>query len=198
MDRKKLTRFLWISLSGLICLCVLVFIGVTAAVIDQGTSTMNKVATSYMESMSIQIQNHFDTLVDMRMTQVRGITQAVEPETVEMLDETAIQRLTASGDLRGFTHLFLYDTEGNAVIIYGDPVEVENRDHFLTAMNNGQTLVTIGTEADGSSVLLYGLSVATRIPWAIRCRTGESVLPWWWDFRWRSSARPFPWEQIPL
>ncbi len=74
MDRKKLTRFLWISLSGLICLCVLVFIGVTAAVIDQGTSTMNKVATSYMESMSIQIQNHFDTLVDMRMTQVRGIT----------------------------------------------------------------------------------------------------------------------------
>ena len=159
MDRKKLTRFLWISLSGLICLCVLVFIGVTAAVIDQGTSTMNKVATSYMESMSIQIQNHFDTLVDMRMTQVRGITQAVEPETVEVLDETAIQRLTASGDLRGFTHLFLYDTEGNAVIIYGDPVEVENRDHFLTAMNNGQTLVTIGTEADGSSVLLYGLSV---------------------------------------
>lgn len=159
MDKKKLARFLWVSLSGLICLCILVFIGVTAAVIGQGATTMNKVATSYMEGMSVQIQNHFDTLVEMRMAQVKGITQAVEPETLESLDETAIRRLTATGNLRGFTHLFLYDTEGNAVTVYGNPVEVENKEHFLTAMNNGETLVTIGTEADGSVVLLYGLSV---------------------------------------
>ena len=159
MERKKLIRFLWISFSGLIALCVLVFIGVTAAVIGQGTETMNKVATSYMEGMSIQIQNHFDTLVEKRMAQVRGITQVVDPQTVETLDETVIGELTAAGELREFTHLFLYDTEGNAVTIYGEPVEVENQEHFLTAMNNGETLVTVGTEADGSMMLLYGLSV---------------------------------------
>lgn len=160
MDGKKKTiRFLWATLTGLIILCVIVFSGVTVSVIRQGTSTMNEVATTYMEGMSQQIQNHFDTLVEMRISEIKAITQAVNPETVDELDETAVQRLTSVGSLRGFTHLFLYDTDGNDTTIYGNPVEVENKDDFLSAMNSGKTLVTIGQEEDGSIVLLYGLSV---------------------------------------
>lgn len=158
-SKKKTIRFLWVSLISLIVLCVVVFATVTFRVIRQGTDTMNTVATTYMEGMSRQIQRHFDTLVNMRIAQIRGIPQAVDPATVEALDDTVIRRLTSVGKLREFTHLFLYDTEGEATVVYGEAVEVENKEYFLTAMNKGQTLVTIGREADGSLVLLYGLSV---------------------------------------
>ncbi len=156
---RKTIRFLWISLTILVIICIVVFGSVTFSVIGQGTDTMNQVATTYMEGMSQQTQKHFDTLVRMRIAQVNAITQAVQPETVKELDETAVRRLTAVGALRHFTHLFLYDTDGNTAMIYGNPVEVENKEDFLSAMNGGQTLVTIGREADGSIVLLYGLSV---------------------------------------
>ncbi len=160
MNRSRKTiRFLWGSLAVLIILCVVVFSWVTISVIRQGASTMNQVATTYMEGMSQQTQNHFDTLVEMRIAQVKAITQAVDPETVTELDESLVKRLAAVAALREFTHLFLYDTEGNDVPIYGKPVEVENQEVFLETMNNGQTLVTIGREPDGSIVLLYGLSV---------------------------------------
>lgn len=117
---RKTIRFLWISLTVLVILCIIVFSTVTFLVIRQGTGTMNQVATIYMEEMSKQTQKHFDTLVNMRLDQVNAITQAVQPETVEELDETAVSRLTAVGTLRNFTHLFLYDTEGNDVVIYGN------------------------------------------------------------------------------
>ena len=101
MNRSRKTiRFLWGSLAGLIILCVVVFSWVTISVISLGTSTMNQVATTYMEGMSQQTQNHFDTLVEMRIAQVKAITQAVDPETVTELDESAVKRLTAVAVLR--------------------------------------------------------------------------------------------------
>ena len=126
MNRSRKTiRFLWGSLAVLIILCVVVFSWVTISVIRQGASTMTQVETTYMEGMSQQTQNHFDTLVEMRIAQVKAITQAVAPETVTELDESLVKRLAAVAALREFTHLFLYDTEGNDVPIYGTPVEVE-------------------------------------------------------------------------
>ncbi len=158
-SNQKIIRFLWASLAGLIVLCVAVFGTVAFLAVREGTDTMRQVADTYMEGMSQQIQKHFGTLVKMRITQVQAITQAVGPETVDALDGTVIRRLTSVGRLREFTHLFLYDTEGTATTIYGNPVTVENQEHFLETMNSGQTLVTVGKESDGSTVLLYGLSV---------------------------------------
>lgn len=156
---KKTIRFLWVSLTALVSLCAVVFGVVTILVVRQGTDTMNQVATTYMEGMSQQTQNHFDTLVEMRIAQINMMIQMMPPEKVEELDEAAMDQLASMAVSREFTHLFLYDTEGNATTIYGNPVEVENKEDFIDAMNSGKTLVTVGEEEDGSSVLLYGLSV---------------------------------------
>lgn len=55
--------------------------------------------------------------------------------------------------------MYLLDVEGNKEAILGEPIEIENDDNFLAAMNKGDTMVTIGMEEDESSVLLYRLSV---------------------------------------
>ena len=60
---------------------------------------------------------------------------------------------------RGFIHLALYSTEGEAEVLYGEDVVVEDKEIFLADMNNGDKLVTLGTTAGGETMLLYGISV---------------------------------------
>lgn len=158
-SNKKTLRFLWAALAGLLVLCIAVFILLTITMTRQNTKTLNQVADTYMEGMSTQIQRHFETLVEMRLSQIREIIRLLPPEDVEELDQDTINFLAQMAATREFTHMFLYDTEGNAEWISGGPVKVENQDSFLKAMNSGGTLVTIGQTEDGSLVLLYGVSV---------------------------------------
>lgn len=158
MDKKVLKVFRATIISMLL-LCILVFYFITVYMTEQNTSTLNQVADTYMQGMSVQIQSHFDTLVDMRLIQVKNVVVALPPEEVEVVDDDVRERLSEIAQSRGFTHAYLLDTKGNMTSILGNPIEIENSDHFLSAMNDGETLVSIGTETDGTTVLLYGISV---------------------------------------
>lgn len=156
---NKVQKIFSATIAGLLLLCVLVFYFITAYMTKQNTNTLNQVADTYMQGMSVQIQSHFDTLVEMRLIQVRNILLALPPEEVEVMDDTAKAEFAEMTSARGFTHTYLMDTDGNIEEVLGDPIEIDNYGNFLTAMNNGDTMVTIGTEADGTEVLIYGLSV---------------------------------------
>ncbi len=75
------------------------------------------------------------------------------------MDENVRERMSATAQSRGFTHTYLMDVNGNMESILGEPIEIENADNFIAAMNSGNTMVSIGMEADGTAVLIYGLSV---------------------------------------
>ena len=158
MDKKVLKVFRT-TIFGLLLLCALVFCFITMYMTKQNTDTLNQVADTYMQGMSVQIQSHFDTLVNMRLIQVRSVLQALPPEEVEAMDDGVRERLSSIAQSRGFTHAYLLDIDGNMESVLGDPIEIENADHFLAAMNRGDTMVTIGAEEDGTVSIIYGLSV---------------------------------------
>ena len=158
MDKKALKIFR-ATIVGTLLLFVLVFYMITVYMTRQNTSTLNQVADTYMQGMSVQIQSHFDTLLNMRLIQVRNVLLAFPPEEVEVMDDDAREQLSAIAQSRGFTHTYLMDMDGNMESVLGDPIEMEKADHFVAAMNRGEIMVTIGTEADGTAVLIYGLSV---------------------------------------
>lgn len=158
IDKKALKVFP-ITITGMFLLCAFVFYFITIYMTRQNTNTLNQVADTYMQGMSVQIQNHFDTLLNMRLVQVKNVLLALPPEDVEVMDADVRQHLSQITQSRGFTHTYLLDVDGNMEAILGDPIEIENADNFLDAMNKGDTMVTIGMEADGKLVLLYGLSV---------------------------------------
>ena len=158
MDKKALKIFR-ATIVGTLLLFVLVFYMITVYMTRQNTSTLNQVADTYMQGMSVQIQSHFDTLLNMRLIQVRNVLLAFPPEEVEVMDDDAREQLSAIAQSRGFTHTYLMDMEGNMESVLGNPIEMEKADHFVAAMNRGEIMVTIGTEADGTAVLIYGLSV---------------------------------------
>ena len=156
---KKVKRVFGATIAGMLLFCVLVFTVITVHMTKENTETMDTVADTYMSGMSIQIQNHFETLVNMQLMQVDGVVQALPPESVEQLDETVKNGFAKMAGLRQFTHLFLLDTEGGSESLYGGDVEVESRDAFINALNNNETMVTAGRTADGKKLLLYGVSV---------------------------------------
>lgn len=125
----------------------------------QNTNTLNQVANTYMQGMSVQIQSHFNTLLNMRLIQVRNVLTTLPPEDVEVMDDDTRERLSAIAESREFTSLYLMDVDGNIETILGDSIKMENADDFLASMNKGDTMVSIGMEENGKSVLIYGLSV---------------------------------------
>lgn len=158
MDKKVLKVFR-ATIVGMIVVCALVFYFITTYMTKQNTSTLNQVADTYMQGMSVQIQSHFDTLLNMRLIQVQNVLLALPPEDVEVMNDDVRERLSAIAQSRGFTHTYLMDMDGDMESIFGDPIEMENAGNFLAAMNRGDTMVSIGIEADGGAVLIYGLSV---------------------------------------
>ena len=158
-EDKKVLNFLRISLSAVLILSIAIFIWLTGSMSRKRTDTLQELTASYMDGLSTQIQKHFETLVNMRMVQVKTIVQAMPPENIQELDEDTRRALSSMAALREFTHLSIYDTAGNSELVYGEDVEIEDKKLFLDAVNQGDTIVTTGATGDGRLMVIYGFSV---------------------------------------
>lgn len=157
--KKKTIRFLWVSLACLAALCVAVFVWLTRIMAVKSDETLTQVANIYMEEIDVQLKLHFDSLVDMRLSQVDNIIRAVPPNGEDVMDDATLEALAGSAKLYGFTYLALYDTEGQADIIYGDALTVREPDAFLESLNRAEPKIVLGDTDDGQGVLLFGVSV---------------------------------------
>lgn len=171
--RKKTIRFLWISLLTLALLCVAVFYWLTQVMVRQSDQTLNEVANMYMEEINAQLQGHFDALVEVQLAQVEGITLAVPPDTVDKLDEEVVEDLSASGLSREFSYLALYNTDGKADILYGEPVTIREEKSFLRSLNQAEPKVVLGDTASGEVMLLLGISVGYPVSQGYPMRDGS-------------------------
>lgn len=159
MDRKRILTFLWVSLICLAVLCVAVFGGIARVMVERSDRTLTQVANLYMEEINGQLQRHFDSLVEMQLAQVEGITLAVPPTSVDTIDETVIRSMTTAARARDFEYLALYNTEGKADVLYGEPVTIREEDEFLASLNRADSKVVLADTADGEGLLLFGVSV---------------------------------------
>lgn len=156
---KKIIRFLWVSLIGLLILCISVFTLVSQVMLKENEKSVSSVATPYMEGISTQIQHHFETLFKMRILQVKNILSALPPEDVDVIDQEAIDRFKSLGENVEFEYLALYNTDGEAQLIYGDPLTLDNTALFMESLNSGKEMAAIGRSESGTASVLYGVSV---------------------------------------
>ncbi len=83
---KKMFRFLWTSLIGLLVLCISVFVLIARVMLKENEKSAADIATPYMEGVSTQVQHHFETLFKMRILQVENIVSAIPPEEVTAIE----------------------------------------------------------------------------------------------------------------
>ena len=171
--KRKTMCFLWVSLLSLAALCVVVFICITRVMVHKSDKTLTQVANIYMEEINAQLKRHFDSLVDVQLAQVEGITLAVPPGSASELDEETVEALTSSGLSREFTYLALYNTEGEADIIYGEPVTIREEGAFLRSLNQAEPKIVLADTASGEGMLLLGVSVGYPVSEGYPMRDGS-------------------------
>ena len=173
MRKRKSILFLWVSLLVLAALCVGVFAWLTRVMARKSDETLTKVANLYMEEINAQLQRHFDSLVEVQLAQVEGITLAVPPGAVSSMDEVAVMALSANGMSRDFSYLALYNTEGKADILYGEPVTIRETESFLRSLNQAEPKIVLGDTAEGDGLLLLGVSVGYPVSEGYPMRDGS-------------------------
>ena len=156
---KKIIRFLWTSLVGLSVLYIGVFSLMTQIMIRENDDALSAVVSPYIEGIGTQVQHHFETLFHMRTLQVENILNAIPPEDTHQITEEEREQFEKLGRNVEFEYLALYNTKGEAQIIYGEPLTLDNSDIFMESLNKGEEMAAIGRRADGEAYTLYGVSV---------------------------------------
>ena len=148
---KKTKRFLLVSMSCLVLLCVLIFIWLSSAMTGKSEEAINEVGKIYMSEMSMQLQQKFDAITMSWISQVEGIIRRTPPEENQygqkMLDELAL-----GARVRGFEYLGLYTFDGECEDIYGGPVSFYSEEEFQSTIEEEKKIIS-GYDAEGEKLL---------------------------------------------
>ena len=98
---KRTVRFLWISLAAVLLLCVGVFAFITTYMVRESDRAIGEIGEIYMEEMNRQMEMHFSSIIELRLTQVEAIVWNTPPEEVPAYGPEMIERLTAAARVRG-------------------------------------------------------------------------------------------------
>ena len=148
---KKTKRFLLVSMSCLVLLCVLIFIWLSSAMTGKSEEAINEVGKIYMSEMSMQLQQKFDAITTSWISQVEGIIRQTPPEENQygqkMLDELAL-----GASVRGFEYLGLYTFDGEHEDVYGGPVSFYSEEEFQSTIEEEKKIIS-GYDAEGEKLL---------------------------------------------
>lgn len=148
--------FLFSSVVCLVALCIIVF-GVVAVYMTRSSDdTINDLGTLYMSEMSKQLQQKFDAIVNLQITQLEGVIQRTPPETVEYGD-AMIEEMAFSGSIRGFNYLALYSKDGEGELLYGESVKPFDEIEFREVLEDEEKNITSGSNASGERILLFSV-----------------------------------------
>lgn len=164
--KNRTTRFLTISIVSLIVISAGIFLFLQLAMRDKSAAVMNEVGTLYMSGISEQISRHFETTIELDLKQVEGILDQTPPASVTYGKEM-MEGLTLSGQVRDFDSLALYSSDGIFEMIYGEAVELDDPEPFLTSLDAAERKVAAGHTESGEAVILMG------VPAAYPMRDGE-------------------------
>ena len=156
---------------------------------QKSSSTINEIGTLYMSGMNERISMHFQTTIELRLSQVRAMK---EDNPVREGDQQALRDVLAyNAEVRGFDYLALYSRDGRFDMLYGEPVEVLDQTPFLRSLNAGEDKIAVGNDASGNKIVLLGVSA--EYLWRM-----ESARRWWQDFRWITYRRCSSWTKRNL
>jgi len=150
-DTKK---FLFASGLGLAGLCIACFAWLGLFMGARSQEAISEIGMIYMSEVSKQLQEKFDAIIDLRMSQIEGIVRRTPPETV-VYGKEMTEDLALSASIREFEYLGLYTAEGECEVVYGGPVEVADERRLKS---DKKREVISGLDESGERLLLLGIS----------------------------------------
>lgn len=152
---KKPIRFLKVSLIGVSILCVVVFSFLAFYMNRKSMTTISEIGTIYMSGMNERISMHFETTIELRLSQAEALLEDFPPRDTDV--SSLREGLTYSAKVRGFDYLSFCSKEGMLDVLYGPDVEVTDPEPFLTSLRRGEKKIAVGSDAMGDRFVLLGV-----------------------------------------
>ena len=156
---KKTARFLIASIALVAVLCVFIFAYQTEYMNRKGAETISEIGEIYMSGLSERAAAHFQTTVELRMSQVSALVDSVSPDS-SASDRSIRVSLNYHARARGFDHLAFYGADGTFDMLYGDLVEVSGKDGFFNSLTKGEEKMAVGYDSTGEEMLIMGVLAA--------------------------------------
>ncbi len=150
--KRNTKKFLAISFSLLAIACVVMITFTSSVIAEKSDFAINKIGSLYMSGMAKQMQEKFDTVIDMQISELKGIVERHPPESV-VYDQDMFDQLALSAQVRDFVYLGLYTEEGESETIYGSDVEYDSEITFRSVLDDSSLRVFSGTSTDGKKVI---------------------------------------------
>lgn len=155
----KIRKFLWISFTGLIALCVAIFILLSAIMSRKSEEAIREIGIIYMAEVSNQLQEKFEAITDLRISQVEGIIRRTPPETAEYGDDM-LNELALSAGVREFAFLGLCSKNGRCETILGSDVDFYDEEEMLGVLERSKKQISSGYSAEGEKLLILAVDAS--------------------------------------
>ncbi len=155
---KNTKKFLVISFSILISVCIVMFTITSVYVSGKSDGSINEIGMIYMSAIAKQMQEKFDAVIDSQILEMEGIVQRHPPEEMEYGQEM-IDQLVLSAQVRDFVYLGLYTKDGENEKIYGTEVKYESEIVFQKVLQDSSLRVFSGVSAEGERVMCMLINV---------------------------------------
>ncbi len=156
---KNTKKFLLISFSILISVCIVMFTITSVYVSGKSDGAINEIGMIYMSAIAKQMQEKFDAVIDSQILEMEGIVERHPPETMVYGPEM-IEQLVLSAQVRDFLYLGLYTKDGDCEVIYGKEVEYESEEVFHNVLQDSSLRVFSGLSVEGERVMCLLIDVA--------------------------------------
>lgn len=156
---KNTKKFLLISFSILISVCIVMFTITSVYVSGKSDGAINEIGMIYMSAIAKQMQEKFDAVIDSQILEIEGIVERHPPETMVYGPEM-IEQLVLSAQVRDFLYLGLYTKDGDCEVIYGKEVEYESEEVFHNVLQDSSLRVFSGLSVEGERVMCLLIDVA--------------------------------------
>ncbi len=150
---KKTRKFLWFSFSGLIVLCITIFILIGMYMTQKSEEALQEIGAIYMEEVSNQLQEKFEAITSLRVSQVEGIIRRTPPAE-SVYGEELLEELALSAGVREFTHLGFYSENGESETIYGSDIKFFDEIEMKDIINNRSKQISSGYNEEGERLLI--------------------------------------------
>jgi len=155
MDKKTINFFKG-SIISVVIVSIGVFIALTIFMSVKTKESVTEISHTYMSEMSLQVQQKFQSIINLRLAQVEGIIRRTPPETVAYGEEL-LTELETSAQIREFNYLALYAGEGNTEVIYGDELHFADDQYIVDHLLSDGSIVAEAETEDGERILLLGV-----------------------------------------
>ena len=156
---NRITRFLMSSMVLLSVFCVVIFSVQAVWNSSMGADALTKIGIVYMSGISKQVSAHFGTTMELRLSQVSELVDAVPPQRTQ--DPTAMRvSLGYIARARGFEYLAFYTEDGQFEMIYGPQLDLRLASSFQTALHRGEEQVGAGMDVNGREVVMVAVPAA--------------------------------------